>query len=386
MKIKLSFWLSVAIFIAVFTSCTSDGYPKSVKDVDVSNASSVFDDIDIETVERENAYCELRQNGKLIGYELLYVFMDEDNYLDELILPSEYNGYPIISYGGSGYTQINKIIVPDSYRYLWDYSFNNCWNLKEIILPETILHYGDGLFESCGSLQSIDLPSTMTRIPAYMFNYCNSLNNVVLPDGITEIGFGAFRWCRSLDNIHIPDSVTRIEYESFLGCHFENLDFLPDTVEYISSNAFTQTPNYMDYTIKEIRFPKNLKKVEHYFFQNVQSLEKLEIHSGIQEIGRNSFEDCKNLSEVAIRLDENNSLSLKKVYLRAFKGCSSLNEVKIIYNPELVEDFDEFKESIENALCDAINVNAEEEKIGLEGLPLNFVSSELYDQKVDVEE
>lgn len=82
----------------------------------------------------------------------------------------------------AGMTNLQKVTIPASVKYISSRAFADCGNLREIVFSESVenLVIEEGAFTSCRSLQSI-----------------------VIPEGVTGLGDGAFRDCINLREIHL---------------------------------------------------------------------------------------------------------------------------------------------------------------------------------------
>ena len=108
----------------------------------------------------------------------------------DIVIPSAYNGLPVISVGES--------------------AFYNCTALTSIVLPDGVTSIGESAFYNCTALTSIIIPDSVTTIEKSAFLYCSSLASITIPDSVTEIKDNAFSGCRSLASVPLPDSITAI--------------------------------------------------------------------------------------------------------------------------------------------------------------------------------
>ena len=105
-----------------------------------------------------------------------------------------------------------------------------------------------------------------------------------------NIPCGLFQNCASLTSVTLPDNAKTIEFNAFAGTiALESIDL--KNVETISGYAFSGSG------IKELVFPKSLKKVEDRAFCKNKALTKLTINSSNLEIKR-AFMGCSALSYV----------------------------------------------------------------------------------------
>lgn len=139
----------------------------------------------------------------------------------ELIIPSEIEGYPVVSIGSwafGGCTGLTSITIPDSVTSIGDSAFSDCTGLTSINIPDGITRIGDHAFSRCTSLTKIKIPDSVTYIDWCAFYYCTGLTTITIPNGVTSINPGTFSGCSSLKSVIIPDSVTRIDGHAFDGC------------------------------------------------------------------------------------------------------------------------------------------------------------------------
>ena len=89
-------------------------------------------------------------------------------------------------------------------------------------------------------------------------------------------------------------------------------------IEEIGSFAFFGTIN-----LREVELPKSLKKIEKYAFSYCNKLEKVQIPDNVTSIGWGAFIDCTKLSNVVI---SNNMQTIENF---VFSGCESLTNITI---------------------------------------------------------
>lgn len=168
-----------------------------------------------------------------------------------------------IGHGGFMGTSIQDVDLT-KYKYVGDYAFSNCMQLKAIDFTGSNLEYvGTHLFEGCKFLSDVKLSRYIT---AYMFKDCVSLRNLnvdvvmnsineakdkIIPDGFVEgctnlktanygeqsgfllnplssgvisIGANAFKGCKSITEMELPETLLEIKAGAFQNCTgLENL-------------------------------------------------------------------------------------------------------------------------------------------------------------------
>ena len=140
----------------------------------------------------------------------------------EIVIPSTYNGCPVISIGGyafSGCTSITSVTIPNSVTSIANSVFKDCTALTDVVIPDTLTEMGSYIFSGCTSLKEIALPSNLNVVPAGAFSGCKALEYIRLPASITSIGDKAFRNCTGLVQVYdISGSLISIGARAFEGC------------------------------------------------------------------------------------------------------------------------------------------------------------------------
>lgn len=114
--------------------------------------------------------------------------------ITEINIPENIDGYTVTgieSYAFAGQTAIEKVVIPDTVRFL-----------------------GESSFMSCTSLREATIGAGVTSIPDDCFFACPALKNVILPDTLESIGNETFFGCSVLD-LYIPASVVSIGSDAF---------------------------------------------------------------------------------------------------------------------------------------------------------------------------
>ena len=238
---------------------------------------------------------------------------------------------------------IENIIFPDTLETIGGRGFYSCENLSCIELPDEVWDISTSCFEHCISLESvygdyvdsiysrafgycISLHTfgflSLTTIQDNAFYECSSLVNVDFTNGLTYIGSNAFSRCYSLVSINIPDTVTNIGYRAFEycislkaleiknpncyvnsgvldGCNSLTKLTLPFVssipLSSIMSSSFNKIPG-----LKEISVTEGVEAIGDYAFQNIETIEVINLPSSLKEIGYMSFAYTKNIKSIVI--------------------------------------------------------------------------------------
>ncbi len=112
--------------------------------------------------------------------------------------------------GAFEYTALESITIPDSVKYIGEYTFAGCGKMKRAILPSKLREIHKGTFRWCQSLEEVRFPQELETVRLSAFEGCESIKSVDLPEGVRSIEEGAFAGCKNLASIYIPDSVVEI--------------------------------------------------------------------------------------------------------------------------------------------------------------------------------
>lgn len=118
----------------------------------------------------------------------------------------------------SGFTNLSKIVLPNTVSSIEQYAFYNCKNLEGIYIPKKVVSIENYTFYNCSALRSAVLPESLQSIGSSAFYRCSALEDINIPETVTSIGINAFNGCSSLTAITIPDSVISIGKNAFSSC------------------------------------------------------------------------------------------------------------------------------------------------------------------------
>lgn len=147
----------------------------------------------------------------------------------------------------------------------------SCLNGVEVI--------GDGAFSCCGCIKNLILPESIISIGDYAFESCEQLNSVFIPDSVVTIGKAVFAYS-SLKTIRLSKNIKNLEADFsfdaegqgfFEGCDFEEI-VIPNGVEKVGYNTFNGCRN-----LKEVHISPSVKEIEVYAFHECESLEKITV-------------------------------------------------------------------------------------------------------------
>ena len=152
----------------------------------------------------------------------------------EVIVP---DGVEYLDESFSGFSALEKAVLPSTLTRIYDYSFYECGALSEISLPEGLLSIGDRAFCKCASLRSMNIPDSVMEIGNNAFSGCSSLEEVEIGSGIKTIGLYTFRDCVNLESVILSDGLETIGDEAFFNTSIRTLT-LPGSIKRLGARAF----------------------------------------------------------------------------------------------------------------------------------------------------
>lgn len=298
---------------------------------------------------------------------------------DEVIIPSYYKGYDVISISES--------------------SFKNCESITNAVIPNSVTNIECGAFFGCTSLESITTPfigasraasNGYDQVFGYIFGYETSisksgaiavipnainqyskqntkdwtfvhywyyipttLKNVSISDGITDIPYRAFVGCKDIKNITIPASVKSFGYSAFSGCCGITDIVIPSSTTSIGDYAFSGCKGLTDITIPDsvmtigqdalfgcTALTSIIVSENNAFYSSAAGIlydknktqiicvpkaikGEISIANGVTSIDSTAFKDCIGVTSMII------PDSVERIGEGAFSGCSSLESITI---------------------------------------------------------
>lgn len=167
----------------------------------------------------------------------------------KLVIPSEYNGKPVLAIAPrafAGFYNITQVYIYDGITHIghrglqcpnkpWDTAMTSCR------LPNTLVHMGgvDGrVFYGRQGLTSMAIPKNISELTRAVFAYCNSLT-AAYTDNVKKLVRSCFQDCPSLTTLN-TDNMEEVGDVSFYNCTGLKEINLPK-VEIIGNNVFYNT-------------------------------------------------------------------------------------------------------------------------------------------------
>lgn len=235
------------------------------------------------TYRRENNY-----DLGLVSYITSYTGSDT-----EVQVP-EYDGaYKIIGIEGCVFenmTQITKVVLPSTIKYIHGSVFKGCSNLESVNIQD-VKSIGGYAFSECTSLKNIELGNSIKTISSYIFKGCSNLEYINIPLSVTTIEEGAFSNCIKIKSISIPEATITIGVRAFENCsNLETVEIF-GKIKKISGSTFSNCSS-----LKSCKIPSTVTKIDGYAFSGCSSLIELKFKNKITDIGDYAFKNCTKLS------------------------------------------------------------------------------------------
>lgn len=244
--------------------------------------------------------------------------------VENLVIPSEVDGYPIYGiYDFGSYNSVVKFItIPDTVEVIHPDALNCLGKLQEIIVSKGNQNFAskDGALYSNGLTSFIYcpinktsltipketsainglLPETVTveKNSAHFVNVKGVIYNAAktkiiyanktvsgaytMPTTVKEIKEEAFAECKKLTSVKFSNSVTNISYCAFGNCTALKTVTLPTKLKTIGTSAFQNSG------VTSVTLPNTVTKVDDFAFFG-SKLATLKIGTGLKTIGSSAF-------------------------------------------------------------------------------------------------
>ena len=213
-----------------------------------------------------------------------------------VIIPSEYNGLPVVKIGDMGFANWNKftsLSLPNTITEIGYKAFEYCSAMTTITIEEGsgLKSIGENAFYGCKKLGELTLPGTVTTMGQLAFGN-TGLVTVTLGEGIPGIPASAFNAATKLKNINFPESCTTIGDYAFAGCAIETLA-LPATMTSIGEGAFIGCSSLSSLDI-------NVPAIGARAFEECTLMQTLRIGKDVASIGERAFVRCSGLTSITV--------------------------------------------------------------------------------------
>lgn len=320
-------------------------YSKVSLDVSVLNAEAFDNRLD-GIIALQNGYI----GGGFKPSEGLEYCFNENSYsvrgigscTDEVVvIPPEYEGYPVTSIEMLESKTMKELILPDSVTWIAS-TINGCTALERVVFGANFGSVNYWSFEGnvnckvydfsrCLQIPTIDLYDD----PEYsVFSDMPDDCKMLVPPHLLDEWKGATNWTMFADHIVAAESVADNGTAPTFDTTEERLEAIegnvPKVYEAGKSEAVGIYPlvltSLIDRSITEIEIPVGVTEVGWYAFDGCKKLASVSIPDSVVSIGINAFHDCTALTEIVI------PDSVTRLYGSCFHGCTGLESVIISDN------------------------------------------------------
>ena len=218
----------------------------------------------------------------------------EEDYSKSMVdsIPSLGDGLGRISDGLYSGMNVNGLRIPDSVESIGTSAFSGCTELEYLNLPKSISSFGEYAFDGCSRLSftnpAVLSSSPMTSIPEGCFRNCLYLNVLSLPQSVTMIGASAF-YDTNTQFYTFPRNLTDIGDYAF---YLSNLrGTLPDDTLYFDSHV-NSIGDYAFYYFTSLKKIKSLHGVDYmgdHAFADCRYLDNIEFSGDVGTIACSCF-------------------------------------------------------------------------------------------------
>ena len=310
------------------------------------------------------------------GYEISHYTGNSEH----VVIPSEFNGKPIVSIGELTFQNNNTmktVEIPSSIRSISQHAFINCSALESLTIPPTVQFLVSGFATRCEALIELSFSQetvggsfSLVELPALkkLTAPTGDLDNLALPDTLEELvicpGTNSVRLSgNNLKKITISEGIKGI---SKIDAPILTELSLPSTITYIGelhcpSLKSITLPEGLTYasfagcsSLESITLPEGLTTLgdyNHSAFGGCSSLKEIVIPSSVTTLEANAFEGCTSLERIVL------PNTIQKIPNNIFLGLPNLKSVTTPTSPLAGFGIEEVSSSEYNALCEQYQAN-----------------------------
>ena len=220
--------------------------------------------------------------------------------------------YTTLSIGAYAFQNIKvtTLTLPNATLQLGDYSFYNMKQLKAFKMDAE-----DEVGTSHATMNGVLYNAAKTQLVYFPINWGDGETSFRIPDGVTSTAPHSFQNNKTLTSIDM-NQASSIQTYSFHMCKLTSITFAPNT--YIGSNAFETCPFVsLDFS--------NVKSISNKVFQACKQLTTITWGETLTTIGTETFSNCTGLTSVTLP----KSLTSIGTGRNIFENCSNLSSLAI---------------------------------------------------------
>lgn len=287
------------------------------------------------------------------------------------------NGYLIGAYAFSGCEALSSVTMTDVLTEIGECAFKDCINMSLVTIPLRVTKIGarafantqklrnvnfnaeycgdfvegSDVFLDAGKMQSgviLTIGNAVRKVPAYFFetseeSKLSEVKMVSVASAILQsIGRHAFNNCTNLSSLSLPGTITQIGQDAFMNTGFYN----NKANNWRGCALYYETSGYKYLLAYEIETGDSIyvvldgtRVIADAAFMQSTVIKDITLPESLIAIGANAFSDCKNLEQVAFRVNESTRESaLTTIGAGAFKNCVLLEDVTVTKNVSFIGD------------------------------------------------
>lgn len=248
------------------------------------------------------------EGGNIYFNEVLGEISGCDKTVTKVVIPEKINGVDVTAIGAYAFTNCNsltEVTIPDNITKIGVSAFRACQALESLVIPASVTALGDGaIIGECNELKSVEISSDILSDENRVVIYnCQNLEEIKLNEGVTNVAFTSIRDVKNLKRLILPKSLqtfkginsssnvlvsyyagttfTKTSYARYCVDNSEVIE-LKDGKIYVdkATGAVTGAEGtFTEATIPETINGVQIKSIDDYAFNNIDTLRKLTIES-----------------------------------------------------------------------------------------------------------
>lgn len=321
-----------------FTSFEEIVLPKKIKEIEsgVFNGNLKLSNIMVEGENPQYVY----ETGMLMSKNKENIVFISDKYLKDINIFTIPEGVRRFNISLNNYTNITKIIIPETIEYVSGENLPISINEIELVSTNTkysvnknkkILYTKDTkeMVICYSKEENIDLrEEEILKIGNFAFKQATNAQYIILPNLLKSIGTQVFNTCKRVEEIKIGANVNYIDPLFKYGNSHGKVTIEKENLKYMVENnvlySKDKTKLYSVLYLIEGSFylDEKVEEVDNFAFHNQYEMTDINISKSVKEIKR-SFNYCNKLTKINI---PNN---VKKIDNNAFTQCNNVESINV---------------------------------------------------------